>query len=418
MRLSIQSAWPVLALATLLTQATAQTFSDCNPIAQSMCPQPDVETLLTCSGGCPPNAALGSSKSFDFSSGASNDFITTGSVTYDSNGAAFTVAMQGDAPTLRSKWYIMFGRVEWVIKAAPGTGIVSSALLQSDCLDEIDWEWIGGDNAQVQSNFFGKGITNSGGNHGAFHAATNNHDQYHTYTMDWTAEQIVWQVDGVTVRAATAADAIPGQYPQTPMQVRMGAWAGGDPRNPPGTISWAGGPTDYSAGPFTMYIKSIKVTDYSTGTSYSYGDQSGTWGSIRSQGGRINSQGGGTPIVAPGTAPAVTSAVSESAPLAFDPSNSASVYATRTGYPWVMDGATATAVTAVSSVYTSIAGLPSGWTVSDSGRVVPPNPGAISSCSVPLRTSNLSMLTALTDIVPFSVLATSLLAGFTFGFWA
>ena len=69
----------------------------------------------------------------------------------------------------------MFGHVEFTIKAAPGTGIVSSAVLQSDCLDEIDWEWLGGDDAQVQSNYFGKGITVSY-NRGAFHGAQNNHD--------------------------------------------------------------------------------------------------------------------------------------------------------------------------------------------------------------------------------------------------
>ena len=282
----------------------------------------------------------------------------------------------------------MFGHVEWVVKAAPGTGIVSSAVLQSDCLDEIDWEWLGGDDSQVQSNTFGKGIASG---QGGFHAASNNHDQFHTYTLDWTADQIVWQVDGVTVRALTASSS-GSTYPQTPMHVKMGIWAGGDPSNPPGTIAWAGGQTDYSAGPYTMYVKSVKVTDYSTGSQYTYGDTSGTWGSIRSQGGKINSSGNGTPASS-GDAPAVTSAVSGTAPLAFDPSESASAYATRTGWPWSMESATATLVTAVSGGYTSIAGLPSGWTVSDSGKVIPPSVGATSLCSVLPCTVNLSMLT-------------------------
>jgi hypothetical protein len=39
------------------------------------------------------------------------------------------------------------------MKAAPGAGIVSSFVMQSDDLDEIDWEWIGSDTAQVQSKF-------------------------------------------------------------------------------------------------------------------------------------------------------------------------------------------------------------------------------------------------------------------------
>ncbi|RYF42162.1 MAG: glycosyl hydrolase family protein, partial [Cytophagaceae bacterium] len=48
--------------------------------------------------------------------------------------------------------YIFFGRVSFHIRAAPGTGIVSSAILQSDDLDEVDWEWIGGSSAKTQSN--------------------------------------------------------------------------------------------------------------------------------------------------------------------------------------------------------------------------------------------------------------------------
>jgi Glycosyl hydrolases family 16 len=380
MRLSVRSVLPVLALASSVIHVSAQTFSNCNPLYNSEYPFFHSQPLLTDSGGCPADTALGRSASYNFAGGASNDFTASQNPTYDSNGAAFTVAQQGNSPTLTSKWYIMFGHVEWVVKAAPGTGIVSSAVLISDCLDEIDFEWLGGDNDQVQSNYFGKGITTAY-NRGAFHGATNNHDQFHTYTVDWTSDRIVWQVDGVTVRVQTAASADAGQYPQTPMQVRMGVWAGGDSSNPPGTISWAGGQTDYSAGPFTMYVKSVKVTDYSTGSQYTYSGSAGTWQSINSQGGRVNPQGDGTPV-STADAPAITSAVSGSAPLAFDPSDSASAAATRTGWPWVLDSATASAVTAVSSVYTSIAGLPSGWTITDSGKVIPPSSGAISSCSV------------------------------------
>jgi beta-glucanase (GH16 family) len=71
-------------------------------------------------------------------------------------------------------------------------------------------------------------------------------------------------------------------YPQTPMRFSLGSWAGGDSDNAPGVISWAGGLTDYSKGPYTMYIRSVHVTDYSTNSSqYSYGDQTGNWQSIR-----------------------------------------------------------------------------------------------------------------------------------------
>ena len=242
----------------------------------------------------------------------------------------------------------MFGHVDYVVKAAPGTGIVSAAILQSDCLDEIDWEWLGGDDTQAQSNYFGKGITTTGYNRGAYHGAAGNHDQFHTYSIDWTASQIVWSIDGQTVRVMTQSQAEPGQYPQTPMYVKIGAWVGGDPSNPPGTIQWAGGQTDYSAGPFTMLLKSIHVTDYSSGSQYSYSGTAGTWQSIVSNGGQINSQGNGTPASS-GIAPQVTSSVPNSAPLGFgNGGDSSGATATRTGWPWI-GTATATVVTVVSS---------------------------------------------------------------------
>ena len=272
----------------------------------------------------------------------------------------------------------MFGHVDFVIKAAPGVGVVSSAVLLSDCLDEIDWEWLGGDNTQVQSNYFGKGLTVTGYNRGAFHGAANNHDSFSTYSIDWTAEKIVWSINGNVVRVVEASQAEAGQYPQTPMQVKVGSWAGGDPANAPGTIQWAGGPIDYSSGPYTMYLKAISVTDYSTGSSYSYEGTSGTWSSIQSHGGRVNGQGSGSNTPAVSESPNYqTVSGNPTVPFSTDAAAS-SVYATRTGYPWVI--ASASAVTSVSptATYTSINGLPSGWTIGADGKVRPPNAASIS----------------------------------------
>lgn len=160
-----------------------------------------------------------------------------GTVTYDpTDGAVFTIAQQGQAPLIQSNWYIMFGRVECVIKAASGRGIVSSFVLQSDDLDEVDWEWLGVNNAEVQTNYFGKGDTSSY-SRGAFHSNPGNHDSFHTYTVEWTSSQIVWSIDGQPIRVLTPETADTNQYPQSPMMVRVGVWAGGDPNNAPGTIS-------------------------------------------------------------------------------------------------------------------------------------------------------------------------------------
>lgn len=186
---------------------------------------------------CPADPAFGKSdQTFDFKKGGSTDFKATGSVSYDdTNGATFTISKQGDGPLIQSGWYIMFGKVEFTMKAAPGKGIVSSAVLQSDNLDEIDWEWLGGNNNQVQTNYFGKGDTSSY-SRGAFHDIMGNHDDFHTYSVDWTSHQIVWAIDGKTVRVLTPETAETDKYPQTPMMVKVGVWAGGDSNNAQGTI--------------------------------------------------------------------------------------------------------------------------------------------------------------------------------------
>ena len=61
-------------------------------------------------------------------------------LTYDKQkGAVFSISKPGQAPTITSKKYIFFGRVEVECLASSGTGIVTSSVLQSDDLDEIDW---------------------------------------------------------------------------------------------------------------------------------------------------------------------------------------------------------------------------------------------------------------------------------------
>ena len=134
-----------------------------------------------------------------------------------------------------SKFYIMFGKVETVMKVAPGSGIVSASVLLSDDLDEIDWEALGKDPNSIQTNTFFHGATPAGPASPADNAATPNcQEGFHTYTMDWTAQQMLWQVDGVTQVSRTAAQSS-GDIPQTPCQIKLGIWAAGDPAlNPNG----------------------------------------------------------------------------------------------------------------------------------------------------------------------------------------
>jgi beta-glucanase (GH16 family) len=252
----------------------------------------------------------------------------------------------------------MYGKYSVTMKASPGVGIVSSLVLQSDDLDEIDWEWLGGKPDEVQSNYFGKGQTTTY-NRGAFHSVANTQSQWHTYSVEWTATQVVWQIDGTTVRVLDAA-AANGQFPQTPMQLKIGSWSGGDPSNSPGTIEWAGGATNYAAGPYTMYVKSVSVVDYSTGSSYSYNGMSGLASSIVADGGQVGGNSGGS--ITNVQAPAITNT-------------------SPGGDTWSGTHRTNTATVS----YTSYEGLPSGWVVTSSGKVRPPSGAATVSKLFPLK---------------------------------
>lgn len=91
---------------------------------------------------CPPNKGLAASTyTADFTSASALDQweVTAGKVPVGPQGAEFTVAKQGDAPTIDTDFYFFFGKAEVVMKAAPGTGVVSSIVLESDDLDEVDW---------------------------------------------------------------------------------------------------------------------------------------------------------------------------------------------------------------------------------------------------------------------------------------
>ena len=94
---------------------------------------------------CPADAGLPStSYNIDFTQGESSNWtVTAGNITYTSSGAEFTINKSGDAPTIETNFYIFFGSISIFLRAAKGTGIVSSAILESDDLDEIDWEWLG-----------------------------------------------------------------------------------------------------------------------------------------------------------------------------------------------------------------------------------------------------------------------------------
>ncbi|ORY62625.1 family 16 glycosyl hydrolase [Pseudomassariella vexata] len=260
------------AVALAATQlVSAQTFTDCNPMEKT----------------CPDDPALGKTVTVDFTKGENDVFKNAEGTTIDYDdelGAVFTINKETEAPTIASNKFIFFGKIDVVVRACTGQGVVTSFVLQSDDLDEIDWEWLGGDTTQVQTNYFGKGDTTTY-DRGAYHTVATPQDTFHKYSIDWTSEYVKWYIDDELVRTLNYEDATSGtRFPQTPMQIKLGTWVAGREDAAKGTVEWAGGYTDFSTAPFNAYYQSITIEDYSNGvddaTSYHWSDKTGSFDSI------------------------------------------------------------------------------------------------------------------------------------------
>lgn len=135
------SRFTLVATLSAAPHVLAQTYTDCNPLEKTCPNDTGLEAYIFSS-----DFTTGSSANVNWSPATGTTMV------YGKNGAEFTIAKAGQAPTLQTDFYIFFGKIDVVMQAAPGTGIVSSIVLESDDLDEIDWEFLGGDTTQVETN--------------------------------------------------------------------------------------------------------------------------------------------------------------------------------------------------------------------------------------------------------------------------
>jgi hypothetical protein len=116
-------------LLAVLPFGQAQTWSECNPLKANCAPNRGLKsssfsTQFTSEKGLPPGWVKEKS---------------AGNVNYGPSGAEFIMAKHGESPGLNTDFYFLFGYVEVKMKAAPGNGVISTYVLQSDDLDEIDY---------------------------------------------------------------------------------------------------------------------------------------------------------------------------------------------------------------------------------------------------------------------------------------
>lgn len=374
-----------LLLLAALPFIAAQTTTSCDPLNTT----------------CPADPALGKALVIDFTKGESPYFTenyASAEMSYGSpNGLTMTINNANDSPTLTSNFYIFFGKVEVVVQAAPGVGIVSSVILQSDDLDEIDLEFVGGDNYHAQTNYFYQGIADNW-NRGGLSDVTNPTGSFHTYTIDWTRDSLTWAIDGIIVRTVTPTSDPGYGYPQTPMQLKIGSWPAGLSTNAAGTVEWAGGLVDFSQAPFKFYVQSLYVEDYSTGTEYKYTDESGSEDSISAVGGVAGGYTDGpaysaTTVTSYPSSSAAVSSLSSSAVSSSFPTSSIQMSTSSMFTSSAMPSSTKVSTTSIrssASIKSSVA----------SSLVVPSSSAAVSSVAVVPVSSTTSAVTFHTITAP------------------
>ncbi|RKP15065.1 glycosyl hydrolases family 16-domain-containing protein [Piptocephalis cylindrospora] len=173
---------------------------------------------------------------------------------------------QGFGATISSIRSLDYGAVTAKIKSASTSpGVVSSLIVRNSYGDEIDFEWVGKEKKEVQSNFYWNNELDytKSVHHPMPEDPTVN---FYTYGIRWTPDEIQWLIEGSVVRTVyrntttfIAANST-YKYPSRPALVQLGIWDGGQGLQ--GTADWAGTPTDW-ADPNKKYDMTVKNLDVS-----------------------------------------------------------------------------------------------------------------------------------------------------------
>ncbi|KAF8940725.1 hypothetical protein BGZ58_005053 [Dissophora ornata] len=177
----------------------------------------------------------------------------------------------GFGATVSSTRWMLYGTVTARIKAGSlSSGIISSFIYRNSMTgDEIDFEWVGKEVNEVQSNFYWrtpptmdpKDIDYSHSRRQD--VGVNLSQEYQIYTIEWLPDSLTWFINGQVIRTLLRSDVNGTKYPSTPSQIQFSIWDGG--LSDPETRDWAGGPTNWSDSrpKYEMYVDWVNVKCYS-----------------------------------------------------------------------------------------------------------------------------------------------------------